>query len=352
VIDVRLLRSCERVLDSLLGVEDSLLFEGEAIDHSVPDAFFLLSLPGIGTLKVCAELKKSLRPSMIPQLKQRINARKKKNVCQKVAIFSDYIPVSLAQLMREEKIWFVDSAGNAYLEIPDKLLIYVTGNRLHRVATLKGQYFTEAGAKVLFYLLKHGPDIEATYRDLSAATSVSLDKISKLLNELKDDVTIVRQRQGCYQVRNPRRLLDMWVEAFVAKLHPKIVLGHYRSPHDKDVAALLEAGWQDDALGNVVVGGEYAADLLTGYLRASSVTLYVPLEETDSVQRNLKLAPSKEGPIEVCAAFTPEIGKTFKKHSFTLADPALVYAELLATDDPRCGETALVIKEKHLPWIP
>jgi hypothetical protein len=102
----------------------------------------------------------------------------------------------------------------------------------------------------------------------------------------------------------------------------------------------------------VVVGGEYAADLLTGYLRASSVTLYVPLGEIDSVQRNLKLAPSKEGPIEVCAAFAPEIGKTFKEHSFTLANPVLVYAELLATDDPRCGETALLIKEKHLPWIP
>ena len=109
---------------------------------------------------------------------------------------------------------------------------------------------------------------------------------------------------------------------------------------------------QDNALGNVVVGGEYAADLLTGYLRASSVTLYVPLGETDSVQRKLKLAPSKEGPIEVCTAFTAEIGRSSKKHGFVLADPVLVYAELLATDDPRCGETALLIKEKHLPWIP
>ena len=352
MIDLRLLRSCERVLDSLLGAEDSLLFGGEGINRTVPDVFYDLMLPSIGTLKVCAELKKSLRPSMIPQLKQRINAWKKKNLCEKVAIFSDYIPSSLAQLMREEKIWFVDAAGNAYLEIPNKLLIYVTGNRLHRVATLKGQYFTETGAKVLLYLLKHGPDIEATYRGLSAATSVSLDKISKLLNELKDDATIVGLQQGCYQVRDPRRLLDMWVEAFVAKLHPKIVLGHYRSPYDKDVAALLEAGLQDDALGNVVVGGEYAADLLTGYLRASSVTLYVPLGEIDSVQQNLKLAPSKEGPIEVCTAFTPEIGELSKKHGFVLADPVLVYAELLATDDPRCGETALLIKEKHLPWIP
>jgi len=352
MIDLRLLRSCERIVDSLLGIEDSLLLEGEGINRTVPDVFYLLDLPSIGTMKVCAELKKSLRPSMIAQLKQRTNAWKKRNLCQKVVVFSDYIPASLAQLMREEKIWFVDAAGNAYLEIPDKLLIYVTGNRLHRVATLKGQYFTEAGAKVLFYLVKQGPNIEATYRELSAATGVSLDKISKLLNELKEDATIVRQRQGCYQVRNRRRLLDMWVEAFVAKLHPKIVLGHYRSPYGKDVAALVEAGLQDDALGNVVVGGEYAADLLTGYLRAGSVTLYVPVGETQSIEQNLKLAPSKDGPIEVCTAFAPEIGRSSKKHGFVLADPVLVYAELLATDDPRCGETALLLKEKHLPWIP
>jgi hypothetical protein len=144
----------------------------------------------------------------------------------------------------------------------------------------------------------------------------------------------------------------MWVEAFVAKLHPKIILGRYKSPYGKDIAALLEARLQNNALENVVVGGEYAADLLTEYLRANSVTLYVPAGEAQSVQRNLKLAPSKDGPIEVCTAFTPEISNLSKEHGFLLANPALVYAELLGTDDPRCGEAALLIKEKHLPWIP
>jgi len=352
VIDLRLLQSCERVLDSLLGIEGSLLVEGEGIDRSVPDASFLLSLPGLRGLKVCVELKKSLRPSMIPHLKQRISKWEGNHLCDRIMIFSDYIPASLAQLMREEKIWFVDASGNAYLEIPNNLLIYVTGNRLHRIATLKGQYFTETGAKILFYLLTHGPDIQATYRELSTATSVSLDKISKLLNELKDNLTIVGLQQGRYEVRNPQRLLDMWVEAFVAKLHLKIILGHYKSPYGEDVAALLEAGLQDNALENVVVGGEYAADLLTGYLRANSVTLYVPAGEAQSVQRNLKLAPSKEGPIEVCAAFAPEIGNLSEEHGFMLANPVLVCAELLGTDDPRCGKAALLIKEKHLPWIP
>jgi len=111
-------------------------------------------------------------------------------------------------------------------------------------------------------------------------------------------------------VRDPR----LWVEAFAAKLYPKVILGHYKSPYGEDIAALLEAGLQHKALGNVVVGGEYAADLLTGYLRATSVTLYVPVEEIQSIQRDLKLARSKDGPIKVCTAFTPEIGKLSKKH--------------------------------------
>ena len=79
---------------------------------------------------------------------------------------------------------------------------------------------------------------------------------------------------------------------------------------------------------------------------------YVPAGEAQSVQRNLKLAPSKEGPIEFCAAFAPEIGNLSEEHGFMLGNPVLVYAELLGTDDPRCGEAALLIKEKHLPWIP
>jgi len=90
-----------------------------------------------------------------------------------------------------------------------------------------------------------------------------------------------------------------------------------------------------------------------GYTFEQTLELFLAaLGETDSVQQNLKLAPSKEGPIEVCAAFAPEIGNLSKKQGFILADPILVYAELLATDTPRCGETALLIKEKHLPWIP
>jgi len=90
-----------------------------------------------------------------------------------------------------------------------------------------------------------------------------------------------------------------------------------------------------------------------GYTFEQMLELFLAaLGEIDSVQQNLKLAPSKEGPIQVCTAFTPEIGEVSKKHGFVLADPVLVYAELLATDDPRCGETALLIKEKHLPWIP
>lgn len=342
----------QRILAGLLGDEDAVMFDGEGSDPRMPQLHFLLTLPDGQRTDLCAAVKRNLRPSMIPSFKQSIDSWTREGYCTHCALFSDYINESLAEHLREEGIWFLDGAGNAYLEIPNRLLIFVTGKRPKHTASLKGQYFSSTGARILFYLLQSGPAIQATYRDISAAVGVSLDRISKVMNELLDGVVLVRNARAHYDIRDSKRLLDMWTEAFLAKLHPKILLGRYATAFGTDYERLLAQGKKDGVLEDVTVGGEYAGDVLTQYLRASGITFYVSPESASDVQQSLKLAPSQSGPIELCARFANELGAFSQEQGLVIASPILVYAELLATDDPRCGETALRLKEKHLPWIP
>ena len=231
------------------------------------------------------------------------------------------------------------------------LFVSVVGQRRPYTATTKGQYFSEAGAKILYYLLCNGPRIHATYRDIQYAIGVSLDKLSKTFNELKDERLLVSPNRGLYEIRNPSELLDRWSTAYEAKLQPRILLGRFQSPFGNDFATMFEEVGAGNVRGDIVVGGEYAADLLTRYLRGHVLNLYISAGCTNTVRKAFRLAPSPKGNIVLYEAFAQSLGGTQDKRGLTLAHPVLVYAELLATDDPRCNETALRLKEEHLPWI-
>jgi len=312
---------------------------------------YTLRLPSGDTLNLCAVVRKGLRPATLPQLVERMRTQTGEELCERWILFADYITASLANRLREQGLWFVDACGNAYLDQPGVLLLFTVGQRPMREQARKGQYFSEPGAKVLYYLLHYGPQIRATYRDIRQAVGVSLDKISKTFNELKGERLLTMANQGSYEIHDAPRLLERWSDAYAAKLRPRILLGRFRSPFGKDFAKMFEEVASKRQLEDLVVGGEYAGDRLTGYLRARALNLYVPVDRADAVRRALKLAPSQEGNIDLYEAFAQSLGEPRGRNGPAFAHPVLVYAELLATDDPRCGETALRLKEEHLPWI-
>jgi hypothetical protein len=114
---------------------------------------------------------------------------------------------------------------------------------------------------------------------------------------------------------------------------------------------MIEAAEEEMDLDHITVGGEYAADLLTGAAKARSMRLYVPEEERGRVQRAFQLAPSPEGNVEMCEAFAGDIGRPVGGMELRVAHPALVVAELLAGNDARLGKTAAEIRRKHLAWV-
>lgn len=348
----RILEDCLRTLRERLGVEGSPVAVGKEVRPAHPDAVIRLALPRGKTIDVCVEVRSQLRPSLLPELLARLATCRKQAGCKAVMVATPHIPEPLAEELRAQGIWFVDGSGNAYLEVPGVLLIYAVGRRPARWQLESAPWLSAPGAKLLFQLLVRGPEIRATLRELAQDGRVSLGTTSKVLSHLISRQVIGRQAPGFYRITDPRRLLETWSQAYAVKLRPKILLGRFRSPYGTDFARMLEQIAGDPIGKDLVVGGEYAADRLTGYLRAGSLSLYVPPGSVRPVQRALKLAPSSGGDIELYEAFANRLGEQSAEGQFPLAHPVLVYAELLATDDPRCGEAALRLKEKHLPWIP
>ncbi len=316
-----------------------------------PDAAYRLVLPDRREVEFFVSAWPTLRPSLLPTVEAEMERWRSELGCETVLIASSYVSESLAVKLRKRHVWFADSAGNAYVEIPGALFVFSVGKKPQAGRAGKAHWMSEQGAKVLYELLACGPLVEATYRDVEESTGVSLGMISKLVSEWVKDGILERRGRGTYEIVHGARLLDMWVRAYADALQPKITLGKYRAAGRSSFAAMIEAAAEEMDLDHVTVGGEYAADLLTGATRAQSLRLYMPEEERGRIQRALQLVPSPDGNVEMCEAFAGDIGRPAEGMEPRLAHPVLVIAELLASNDARLGKAVADIRKKHLAWV-
>ena len=338
-------------LATLLGIEPGSLAVEPGTQHDgTPD--LLLALPlAEQQLLVCGEVVRHLRPAQLPLLEHRFEQLTRLGPCAHGLVITNYVSANLAQQLRDKGIWFLDTVGNAYLEVPGAVMIYATGNRPPTAAPTRGAYLSPAGAKVLFLLLKYGPEVSLTYRNMATASGVSLGRVSQVMQELLQTGFLTQQKRGRYRVVQPKRLLESWVTAYSTKLKPKLALGRYAWPHGREFRRIMTWAEEQSSVRDLAVGGEYAAEVLTEHLRAANMALWIPKDQLPQLRQSLKLLRSGEGVVEAVAAFSPEVVFGHKGFPLPLVHPAIVYADLLDTDDPRCGETALLLKEKYLPWI-
>ncbi len=333
-----------------LGVEPARRGDSPSVPRQ-PETIARLGLPSGRELTLCVQVRRSLRPAHLPQLEELLREQRTRPRCDGVLVVSPYIPRPLGERLRERGIWFADAAGNAYLEIPGELLVYVTGARPPEGEPAPPAWPSAAAARVFFGLLARGPEVEVTYRDLAEDVGVSLGLVSRTITALVSRGTLRRRGRGAYQVARPAELLDLWCEGYERRLRPKLFRGRFRARSGPDFAPIVRALARDDRLRGAVLGGELAADILTGHLRAGSATLYVPRGRAEAVRAALGLAPSADGNVEIHDAFARELGARSQRGRPRLAHPTLVYAELLATGDPRCEEAAGLLRERFLPWV-
>jgi hypothetical protein len=152
-------------------------------------------------------------------------------------------------------------------------------------------------------------------------------------------VTLGQQRR----FRGTKRLLDEWAQDHARRLRPKTLHATYMTEHFD--------GWRDWPLDPPEVrwGGEPAGALLTNYLRPGVLTLY-----TERLPPRMIVEHRLQKETRVDAQRYVEVRRPFwgtlhiEQPRPDVVPPVLVYADLLATGDGRCLETAQLLYETHL----
>ena len=289
------------------------------------------------------EIKRVDRFAAIGQVKNQLD-----RFPQPGLLIANRITADTADKCRELDVQFIDAQGNAYLHGPD-WFVFVKGQRLPANAAKDmgaleaPRAGTATALRTTFALLCHSELLNAPYRDINQAAGVALGAIGWVFFDLnKRGLTTGGQKKGDRRILERQRMIEEWVTNYPIKLRPKLNVKRFQAENPNWWKQLdvkhYEAQW----------GGEVAAEKLTGHLKPNTVTLYMRPERMRQnltklvVDNKLRAAPN--GEIEVLEAFWdfdfdgPD----------DIVPPLLVYADLLATMDPRNFSVGLMILEQHI----
>jgi hypothetical protein len=286
------------------------------------------------------EFNRNLRPANLG-----ITLHQMGRLGQTAILITDYVAPDLASELKERGIPFLDAVGNAYIKLPN-LLIWIKGQKPVAKPTVApvGRAFQPTGLQVIFTLLCNPQAVNLPYRDLAKMAGVAHGTVGWVMPDLQQ-LGFVRDLQGKRGTRRlfeHERLLNQWADAYARVLRPRNLIGRY-------YVAGFE-GWKNWPIEEhgVLWGGEPAAAMLTEYLRPGEMTLYA--EKMPSL---LAARQKFKKEAELGHTAVVEIRKRFwhfqdEPEHKNLVPPLLVYADLLATGDARCIETAKLIYDAYI----
>jgi hypothetical protein len=254
-------------------------------------------------------------------------------------LVTEYVTPPMADLMKTIGLFFMDTAGNGYINKPP-LYVFIKGNQRPedlRPAPAK-RLFKPAGLKVAFALLNHPEMVDWPYRQIAAVTDVALGTVDWIFRDLKEMGFLVEIGGRKRKITNPLTLLKRWVEAYPEQLRPKLGLERFKTD-DPD-------WWKnvDIADYNACWGGEVAAAKITKHLKPEKIIIYAP-EPPGRLIIEKKLRKTTSGDIEILKPFWKFDHELI---NLGIAPPLLIYADLMATGDDRNIETAGIIYDRYL----
>jgi hypothetical protein len=316
-----------------------------------PDALIEIAV-GDRKLQFVVEVKRIDRFELVTQ----IRACWPVDAQPPLLLVAPYITAKTAERCRKLKLFFLDAAGHAYIDVPG-LYMFVTEPK--RPATPhadfpdnRGRIAKPAALKIVFAVLCRPQLLAGTYREIAAVARVALGTVGGVMRELqaRKHVAIFRTTHDQYphlraflgienrKLLDPERLLKEWVEFYAATLRPKLNVRRFRAPNMEwtETADLRQYGayW----------GGEVAAKRITDYLKPETATIYVTHPPTRLIVDN-RLRADVNGNVEILDVFwNPDK----IPHAPDLVPPILTYADLMATTEGRNLEAAKLIYDEHI----
>jgi hypothetical protein len=305
-----------------------------------------------GQLVYVVEIKRTVTPAGLPHLLQQL-ARYSQGRKAKPLLLTNYISANLAERLIEAGVNFADAAGNVYLNWPGKLHIQIQGKKSTQIAEAKSERLAQpSGLRILYVLLTQPPRNWGTYRGIATAAGVALGSIARVMRELKDKGYVIEERRDEWRLIQKRKLLDIWVEGYGARLRPSLLIGRYQ-PSEEHLERTLQT--LQNELGSKKISwtltGGFAADALTHHYRGEQLVFYAQ-EWHLEITRRLKWLPAERGPVTVLRNFSPLVGFHLESQAAQpIAHPLLVYAELIFQGRERELETAKILYDKYLAGL-
>ncbi|KWR74994.1 hypothetical protein RM96_34900 [Cupriavidus sp. IDO] len=266
---------------------------------------------------------------------------------EKLLLVTSYVSPEMAGRLRDHDIAFLDTAGNASLNLPDTV-VYVVGRRpaAHVPATPRGRTGSPKQLEVLFALITNPGLVTAPYRTIATAAGVALGTVKIALDDFVTRGLLVVGPDGKRRFGDWDRVVDEWASLYPIRLRPGLPARRF--------AATRPDWWRaiDLARHNAVFGGEVAAEKLAHTLRPERVTLYADTATPRELILEARLKADPQGEVEIVQRFWPAAATPAAAIPTGVAHPVLVYADLLDTGESRNVEAARQIREQYLAHRP
>lgn len=308
-----------------VSLEVELSAKGGGGEGETPDGSATLLVDG-HELTLPVEIKSGLRPSTVGLVPVGIEGG---------LLLSDHITPAVGELLRGRRIQYADSVGNASIR-GSGLVIEVQGRRAVSAAGSReaSPLFTPAALPVVLAVLNEPQLLDAPLREVQQRTTVSLGTVQKVMSYLRDQNHLAVQGP---QGHGWRRLYDGWTAAYLSGPRDNALIGRYSSDHrPRDLVRLL--GGID-----ATPSGEAAAHLAGYDIAPSTFDLYVR-DSMGPVIRAARLRPDPKGAVSLLDPSWTSLAEEESgrgKSGEQLAPAPVVYADLLAQQDPRITEIAM-----------
>ncbi|SDR61079.1 type IV toxin-antitoxin system AbiEi family antitoxin [Paraburkholderia tuberum] len=260
-----------------------------------------------------------------------------------VMLVTSHVSSRLAENLIANRIPFVDTAGNVYLEQPE-LTVMITGRenpRLRRT-DITSRSTTPKGLRVSFALATQPGLVEQPYRTIANQSGVALNTVNLAVDDLiaRRLVIIKNDRR---MIVHRRHFIKDWVSHYATGLRTKLGARRYASGVGID-------WWQGAPLAdfNARLGGECAAEALTHANKAVSVTVYAHGGVSSPLVKAARLRPDPHGEVEILESFWPEHAEPNWDVAPRVVHPVLVFADLMLSSDSRNQAVAQTLYERFL----
>jgi hypothetical protein len=268
--------------------------------------------------------------------------RKERN--QEVIVFARYIPRPTGERLVDNRINFVDLAGNMNLSFGQDHHRTILGRREDQKTRLPRR-ITPAKVQFLFTVAAHPESAAWPVRQLASVAGISKSKAAELSQELMA-ANLLEKRSDVFYFRTAEQQKDQLLTGYAQVLRPKLFIKRFRSS-DQDPGVLLKrlTSLKLDQLQYSLTGGP-AADLLQHFYRGLEIPVFLAAE-MPALQQQLRLLPDKNGPVVFLRSFGT-LTSWKEIDGIPIAHPWLIYAELMQSDDPRAHEAAEELRREFL----